>query len=264
MKAQGLLDPPNQSITQIDNYKPRLELPEPPPLQGLRRSDSDDGNYDDDHDDDNIDDENNGILLSLKNNAAVGYTIASSSTSNDSTTIITSSSNNSDASSKKIELISDINLEIRQGMKILIRGSNGSGKTTLLDTLRGNLPLLCGNRACDGNLRLGVFTQDLAQQLDPSQRAVDIVTAYARSSSDDNGGDGNIFITDQDARRILGGLGLQGEKALRQIGQLSGGEKARVALAMFALKPSNLYLLDESSNHLDKERLVCSLLVYLY
>jgi ATPase subunit of ABC transporter with duplicated ATPase domains len=51
----------------------------------------------------------------------------------------------------------------------------------------------------------------------------------------------------------MGGLGLRGEKSLRQIGDLSGGEKARVALAMFALKPSNVYLLDEPSNHLDKE-----------
>jgi ATPase subunit of ABC transporter with duplicated ATPase domains len=54
----------------------------------------------------------------------------------------------------------------------------------------------------------------------------------------------------------MGGLGLQGEKSLRQIQALSGGEKARVALAMFALKPSNLYLLDEVSNHLDSERYV--------
>jgi len=60
-------------------------------------------------------------------------------------------------------------------------------------------------------------------------------------------------VSDNDARGVLGGLGLQGDKALRLVGQLSGGEKARVALAMFALKPSNLYLLDEVSNHLDIE-----------
>ena len=105
-----------------------------------------------------------------------------------------------------------------------------------------------GERVEDSNLRLGVFTQDLAQELDVSRRAVDLVTEYARS-----GDDGNIFISDQEARNILGGLGLQGEKALRKVGQLSGGEKARVALAQFALKPSNLYLLDEVSNHLDIE-----------
>lgn len=97
-------------------------------------------------------------------------------------------------------------------------------------------------------MRLGVFTQDLAQELDVNARAVDLVTAHARS-----GPDGDIRISDEEARTVMGGLGLTGEKALRLVGQLSGGEKARVALAMFALKPSNLYLLDEVSNHLDVE-----------
>lgn len=114
--------------------------------------------------------------------------------------------------------------------------------------MRGKLPLLNGERIEDSNLRLGIFTQDLAQELDVTRRAVDLVTEYARS-----GDNGNIFISDQEARNILGGLGLQGDKALRKVGQLSGGEKARVALAQFALKPSNLYLLDEVSNHLDVE-----------
>jgi ATP-binding cassette subfamily F protein 3 len=86
----------------------------------------------------------------------------------------------------------------------------------------------------------------LAQELDPGSRAVDLVTAYARDGYD-------ITISDKEARSVLGGLGLTGEKALRELQALSGGEKARVALAMFALKPSNLYLLDEVSNHLDTE-----------
>jgi len=147
-----------------------------------------------------------------------------------------------------IPLISNVNLEIRRGMKILVRGPNGAGKTTLLETLRGTLPLLQGERIENPSLRLGVFTQDLAQELDTSRRAVDLVTAHARG-----GLDGDIQISDQQARTVLGGLGLTGDKALRKVGELSGGEKARVALAMFALKPSNLYLLDEVSNHLDME-----------
>ena len=85
-----------------------------------------------------------------------------------------------------------------------------------------------------------MFTQDLAQELDVKARAVDIVTAYART-----GLDGDITVSDQDARSAMGRLGLRGEKPLRKIGDLSGGEKARVALAMFALKPSNVYCLDE-------------------
>jgi ATP-binding cassette subfamily F protein 3 len=145
-------------------------------------------------------------------------------------------------------LVSNVNLEITRGMKLLIRGPNGAGKSTALHSLRGTLPLLQGERKENQSLRLGVFTQDLAQELSPEARAVDLVTAYAREGSD-----GDVFISDGDARGVMGRLGLQGQKALRRICDLSGGEKARVALAMFALKPSNVYLLDEVSNHLDTE-----------
>jgi ATPase subunit of ABC transporter with duplicated ATPase domains len=220
MRAQGLLDPPtDNAVSEIERFKPRLALPNPPPPQGGAGTGSSDEVGDD------------GVLLSLRNGASVGY-----------------SESESNEESEAATLISGVELDIQQGMKILVRGPNGAGKTTLLDTLRGRLPLLAGDRVEDSNLRLGVFTQDLAQELDPGRRAVDLVTEHARS-----GDDGDILISDQDARNILGGLGLQGDKALRLVGQLSGGEKARVALAMFALKPSNLYLLDEVSNHLDVE-----------
>lgn len=85
----------------------------------------------------------------------------------------------------------------------------------------------------------------MAQELDPNARAVDLVLAHAR--------EGNVGITEQDARSIMGRLGLRDDKALRKVGDLSGGEKARVALSMFGLKPNNLLILDEPSNHLDKE-----------
>lgn len=132
-------------------------------------------------------------------------------------------------------LISNVNIEIQRGMKILIRGENGSGKSTLLHALRGTLPLMGGERTTNESLRLGVFTQDLAQELDVSANAVDLVTAYARE-----GAFGDINISDKDARTIMGGLGLTGDKSLRKIAALSGGEKARVALAMFALKPVSM------------------------
>mmetsp|Transcript_18296 Transcript_18296/g.52867 ORF Transcript_18296/g.52867 Transcript_18296/m.52867 type:complete len:606 (+) Transcript_18296:41-1858(+) len=142
-------------------------------------------------------------------------------------------------------LISDVNLEIRRGMKILIRGPNGAGKSTLLHVLRGSLPALSGELIKNTQLHMGVFTQDLAQELDPEERAVDLVTQNVR--------DFDVNISNEDARNVLGGLGLSGEKSLRQLKALSGGEKARVALGIFALKPCNLYLLDEVSNHLDIE-----------
>jgi ATP-binding cassette subfamily F protein 3 len=145
-------------------------------------------------------------------------------------------------------LLRNINIEIPRGMKLLLRGPNGAGKSTLLKALRGNLPhmLMEGVRIENERLRLGVFTQDLAQELDTNARALDLVTAYARE-----GADGNVRISDEEARSVMGRLNLGGEKPLRLVGELSGGEKARVALSMFALKASNLLMLDEPSNHLD-------------
>jgi len=70
-----------------------------------------------------------------------------------------------------------------------------------------------------------------------------LVTAYARE-----GPHGDITVSDQDARGVMGRLGLSDDKPLRKISDLSGGEKARVALSMFALKPANVILLDEPSN----------------
>ena len=130
-------------------------------------------------------------------------------------------------------------------MKLLLRGPNGAGKSTLLKALRGNVPTMVqqGERIENDRLRLGTFTQDLAQELDPESRAVDLVTSYARQGSD-----GDVTVTDEAARSVLGRLGMSGEKPLRKVAALSGGEKARVALAMFALKASNLLMLDEPSN----------------
>ena len=137
-------------------------------------------------------------------------------------------------------LLKNINLKIPRGMKLLLRGPNGAGKSTLLKALRGNVESMLqeGTRIENQQLRLGVFTQDLAQELDKEARAIDLVTSYART-----GQDGDINITDERARGVMGGLGLGGEKPLRQIKALSGGEKARVALSMFALKASNLLML---------------------
>ena len=117
-------------------------------------------------------------------------------------------------------------------------------KSTILHSLRGTLPLLGGKRIESESLRLGTFTQDLAQELDTTARAVDLVTSYARE-----GAHGDIFVSDQDARNTLGRLGLSGDKALRKLSSLSGGEKARVALAMFALKPSNVRVLSPPRGH---------------
>ncbi|KAG2502022.1 hypothetical protein HYH03_000516 [Edaphochlamys debaryana] len=142
-------------------------------------------------------------------------------------------------------LISGINLVIRRGQRVLVLGPNGAGKSTLLKAIGGSIPLWGGARQLGEGVRLAVFSQDLAQDLPLEMPALDYVQAVARAN--DPG------ITLEKCRQALGALGLTGTMALQKIGVLSGGEKARVALAAFALVPANVLLLDEASNHLDAQ-----------
>lgn len=87
----------------------------------------------------------------------------------------------------------------------------------------------------------------MAQELPPDQTALDYVSQVARRT--------DVTLTLHKVRSALGALGLTGSLPLQLIGSLSGGEKARVALAVFALVPANVLLLDEASNHLDSATL---------
>jgi ATP-binding cassette subfamily F protein 3 len=142
-------------------------------------------------------------------------------------------------------ILSKAELKVERGMRLVVRGPNGAGKSTLLKALSGDLPLIEGERVEDERLSLGLFAQDLAQELPQDVRGVDYVCGEVREH--------DPLITDVTARTIMGSLGLHGEKATRRIGDLSGGEKARVALATFCLTPHNVLLLDEPTNHLDVE-----------
>ena len=137
-------------------------------------------------------------------------------------------------------ILSAVSMCIERGMRIVVRGPNGAGKSTLLSALSGKLTPRSGSRVEGDGLELGVFTQDLAQDLDQEDIAVNVVTKKVRQF--------NSAISDEQARSALGALGLRGEKATRKVGHLSGGEKARVALASFVLQPHNLLLLDEVSS----------------
>ena len=141
-------------------------------------------------------------------------------------------------------ILSKVDFVIQRGMRIAVRGPNGAGKSTLFNAISGELPLSSGTRIEGDGLDLGVFKQDLAQELDQNAIAVDVVTSSVRVR--------DPTISDERARSVLGSLGLIKEKSVRLVGHLSGGEKARVALAIFALIPHNLLLLDEPSNHLDQ------------
>ena len=120
-------------------------------------------------------------------------------------------------------------------------GPNGCGKSTLLHTLAGQLEPLSGDRRVGDKTRIGVFHQDSAQHLPLEEHAVGYVHSLVPSH------------TVQQVRGVLGALGLSGDDTLRPIASLSGGERARVALAALVVIPHNVLLLDEPTNHLDVE-----------
>ena len=141
-------------------------------------------------------------------------------------------------------LITNAGIKVSRGDRWLIVGPNGAGKSTLLRTLGGNLRLQGGTLAHGEGTRVGYFSQDLAQELPIDATPLAHVLTVARAA--------DPTVTELTARSVLGALGLSGGAAKeRRIGDLSGGEKARVALAAFVLRPVNVLLLDEASNHLD-------------
>jgi len=141
-------------------------------------------------------------------------------------------------------LVTDVNVTVTKGDRLLVIGPNGAGKSTFLKTIGGVLPEMSGTVERGEGCVVGYFSQDLAQQLPTEVDALTHVLDVARKV--------DKSITMERARGVLGALGITGSAAVdRTIGSLSGGEKARVALAAFVLKPVNVLLLDEASNHLD-------------
>ena len=134
-----------------------------------------------------------------------------------------------------------VGLTVERGMRIALLGPNGSGKSTILQTLAGRLPPIAGRRKVGDRVRVGVFDQDQAQALPRESNALDHLANECPT------------VPPERIRAVLGALGLTGEMALRSIGALSGGEKARVALALLVVRPCNALLLDEPTNHLDAE-----------
>ena len=107
----------------------------------------------------------------------------------------------------------------------------------------GEVEVRAGARRVSPGVKMNVFNQDAAQNLDPDVTAVESVAKIVREY--------DISISDTVIRSVLGQLGLRSNAQQQKIKSLSGGEKARVALASFILKPANLLVLDEPSNHVD-------------
>ncbi len=135
-------------------------------------------------------------------------------------------------------LFSVPDLTIARGDRIAVLGPNGSGKTTLLHTLVGDLPPVSGRVIPGSRAHLRLYRQDFSD-LD-SERSV------LQSLLDDN-----PHTLPERARSVLGAMLFSGDRAEARVGDLSGGEKARVALARLGMDEANLLLLDEPTNHLD-------------
>ncbi len=134
-----------------------------------------------------------------------------------------------------------LKMNILPGSRIGLLGANGAGKSTLIRTLAGELPLVAGQRHDGEHLRVGYFAQHQLEKLDADASPL---LHLQRMSPE---------AREQELRNFLGGFGFHGDKALETIAGFSGGEQARLALAIVAWQKPNLLLLDEPTNHLDLE-----------
>jgi ATP-binding cassette subfamily F protein 3 len=133
------------------------------------------------------------------------------------------------------------------GQRIGILGANGQGKSTLVKTLAGELPPLGGTVTLGKGLRIGYFAQQELDVLRPLDNPLEHMTRLAR----DMAPGGAAKATEQALRGFLGGFQFSGEMVHQAVGSMSGGEKARLVLAMIVWQRPNLLLLDEPTNHLD-------------
>jgi ATP-binding cassette subfamily F protein 3 len=138
-------------------------------------------------------------------------------------------------------ILAGVNLTLTPGSRIGLLGPNGAGKSTLIKTLVNDLALQNGERFGGEHLRIGYFAQHQLEALDMDASPALHIQRIAPKA------------TDQEIRNYLGSFGFMGDDALDPVGRFSGGEKARVALALIAWQKPNLLLLDEPTNHLDLE-----------
>lgn len=138
-------------------------------------------------------------------------------------------------------IIQSMNLSIHPGSRIGLLGANGAGKSTLIKSLASELSLLQGERVEGEHLQLGYFSQHQLEALDLQASPVLHLQRLSPKA------------TEQEIRNFLGGFNFHGDMALGAITHFSGGEKARLALAIIVWQKPNLLLLDEPTNHLDLE-----------
>ncbi|MFL2988056.1 MAG: ABC-F family ATP-binding cassette domain-containing protein [Candidatus Poriferisodalaceae bacterium] len=136
-------------------------------------------------------------------------------------------------------VLTDISFVIERGRKVALVGPNGAGKTTLLKLLLGELDATQGTARIGNKVDYARFAQHLTDVLDLGRSVLQEFTA----SIGDHG--------DRNLRTVLGGFGFRGDQVDQKVGDLSGGEQTRLALAITMANPVNLLILDEPTNHLD-------------
>lgn len=138
-------------------------------------------------------------------------------------------------------VLSAVKLQIMPGARVGLLGPNGAGKSTLIKTLAGELPLIKGHETQGENLAIGYFAQ---HQLDALDNQASPLLHLQRIAPTER---------EQTLRNFLGGFDFKGDRCDEAVVNFSGGEKARLALALIAWQKPNLLLLDEPTNHLDLE-----------
>jgi len=138
-------------------------------------------------------------------------------------------------------IISNVKISLRPGDRIGLLGVNGAGKSTFVKSLKGELPLLGGNKFEGKNLKVGYFSQHQVDDLHLDQSPIDHLIKV------------NEDATESEIRSFLGGFNFTGDKTKDTIKNFSGGEKARLALSIIAFQKPNLLLMDEPTNHLDMD-----------
>lgn len=142
-------------------------------------------------------------------------------------------------------ILRNVVMRILAGQRIGLLGRNGEGKSTLIKAICGELKIQSGELTQNKHFNVGYFAQHQVEQLNVDQSPIWHIQSL--------GGKNGEAISEQKARNFLGGFAFNGDKTLDKVKGFSGGEKARLVLAMITWQEPNLLLLDEPTNHFDIE-----------